>query len=162
MSVLLVSPPVETGTQVIERLISQGDEVRVVAEGDETSEWRRLGAHVAVGTPDADLIERAGQSSRTVVVFGDPDPEVLEAARLARIDRVVVVTKGMHPDARVRLEDSGLSYVVLKARKRGGLKRVSATEIAEAVDAADDLNGDVKLELDLNETSSWKALRIER
>jgi hypothetical protein len=161
VSVLLVTPPASIGSAVIERLLAQGDEVRVVGDGIGSQEWRRLGAHVATGDPDADLIERAGQGARTVVVFDEPYPEVIEAARAARIERLVSVTQRLTPQAKSELDASGLSYVLLLWRKRT-LRQISSKDIAEAVDAADDLAGDVKLELDLTDPNAWGALGIER
>jgi hypothetical protein len=61
------------------------------------------------------------------------------------------------------MDASGLSYVLLEYGARRRRRYVlSATDIAVAVDAADDLEGKVRLDLDLIEASSWEALRIER
>lgn len=165
MSVLLIAPPEQLAGPIIERLIAQGDEVRVVVEDGEAEEWRRLGAHVALGPPDVDLLDRAGQSSRTITLFDPPDElttQAIEAAKAARIERVVAVLSRPNPHVTALLAGSGLTYVVLIAGRKGLRRASSATEIAEAVDAADDLAGDVKLELDLAEAGGWHALGIER
>jgi hypothetical protein len=86
---------------------------------------------------------------------------VIEGARAARIERLVSVTQRLTPQAKSELVASGLSYVLLLWRKRA-LRQISSKDIAEAVDAADDLAGDVKLELDLTDPNAWGALGIER
>jgi len=165
VSVLLVTPPEHLGGPIIERLIAQGDEVRVVVASADAADWRRLGAHVAVGDPDGDLLERAGQSSRTIALF-DPAEELaqdaISAAKAARIDRVVAVLSRPSVALSALLAGSELTYVVLVAARRGLKRAPGVAEIAEAVDAADDLAGEVRLELDLAEPGAWGALGIER
>lgn len=165
MSVLLVAPPAQLAGPIIERLIAQGDEVRVVAADANASEWKGLGAHVAGGDPDADLLSRAGQSSRTIALF-DPSSELaadaIEAAVAARIERVVAVLTRRNPELNASLSETGLTYVLLLAGRKGLRRAPAPEEIAAAVDAADDLAGDVKLEVDLTEPEGWKALGIER
>lgn len=165
MSVLLVTPPEHLGGPIIERLIAQGDEVRVVVNPADAADWRRLGAHVAVGEPDGDLLERAGQSSRTIALF-DPIDELAQdaiaAAQAARIDRVVAVLSRPSAALSTLLSGSELTYVVLVAARKGLKRAPDAAKIAEAVDAADDLAGEVRLELDLAEPGAWDALGIER
>ena len=163
MSVLLVDPPTEVGRAIVTRLVHQGDEVRVVVERDDGS-WRKLGAHVAVGDPaDDDLVMRAGQHARTIVLFGNGPAELkaaLDGAVSARIERGVLLVppgtdiSGASPD-RLR------SYVVLRTgRSRWGRRALQPQDIAVAVDAADDLAGEVRLDLDLTRASAWEVLGI--
>jgi len=164
MSVLLVAPPGRLGRAVVDRLRQQGDEVRVV-DPEPTSAWRDLGAFVAHGPPDdADLIERAGQSARSIVLF-DPSDEVaaacVEAARLARVERVIVCATDTDRVPATALEVGGAGYVVLiVGGRRWGRRKITDEAIAGAVDAADDLSGDVRLELDLVKPESWVALGL--
>ncbi len=142
----------------IRRLVDQGDEVRVLDPAG-SARWKELGAHVARGDhDDSDVIERAGQNARTIVVF-EPTPLVLtavvEGARLAAIERIVVCS-GRPVDVE-EVRTSGLSYVLLVATSRRSRKHEA---IAEAIDAADDLAGDVRLELDLSRRDAWAALRL--
>ena len=90
----------ELARTLTRRLISQEDEVRVIATpGDDAEALRNLGAHVARGQRlDADLVERAAQNVRSIVV-GVVEPEtmseILEGARFARVERVIVCSH--HP-----------------------------------------------------------------
>lgn len=163
MSVLLVAPSGDIGRAIVTRLIEQGDEVRVVTDRDEGS-WRRLGAHVAVGdTADDDLIMRAGQHSRTIVLFGSDRTRIesaLAGAATARIERAVFVL-----DDAQRLPEGAAdrlsSYVVLQTGRSRRRPRIAAADLARAVDAADDLAGAIALRVDLREASAWKALGLE-
>ncbi|HVF53990.1 MAG TPA: NAD-binding protein [Actinomycetota bacterium] len=173
MAVLLVGLTEDVGAVLIKRLIDEDDEVRVVESDDGLAvEWETLGAHVALGElDDEDLLERAGQYARTMVVFTEGraehalDPAVA-AARRARIERVVVVAAGLSDETGLALlRASGLQYVALDvARTRKGFIRRSGLEadrLAEAIDAADDLAGEPRLELDLADAGAWSALRLE-
>ncbi|HEV3472120.1 MAG TPA: NAD-binding protein, partial [Actinomycetota bacterium] len=98
MSVLLIDPPSDVGEEIVTRLVRQGDEVRVVERNPtRASLWARLGAHVARGDPsDADLIERAATSCRTVVTFTEDDGRLeaaASAARAARVERLIAVVE---------------------------------------------------------------------
>ena len=145
MSILLVEPARDIATSVLSELVAQGDEVRIVTVAPE-KDWSDLGAHIAKGNgTDADLLERAGQGARTVVLFdpsGDQAAAAVEAAASARIERLVVCSKKLGEEVDV-VRSSGLSYVFLITGRR------ARSAAAAAIDWADDLAGDVKLEVDL-------------
>ena len=174
MAVLLVGPHQDVAGRLIQRLIGQGDDARVIEpDGAAAEGWRSLGAHVAVAAEwDADLIERAATGARTIVLFEgemlseELIEETLQGAGFAGADRIVMVTGSLSEQARSLLEGSSLSYVVLQTgiRRLGLIKRRPAVEpsrVAEAVDAADDLAGDPRLILDLGDVEAWRALRLE-
>jgi hypothetical protein len=170
MSILLIRANGPIGEALARRLVAQGDEVRVVEPAEELVElWQELGAKVAPGRDDdADLIERAAQKVRTVVVIDDeagPARDVIEPVLAgigaARVGRLVLCAR--KPDEMLlnAVRSSGLDYVVLAIG--GGLfsrQRVRAEDVAEAIDAADDLAGSPRLELDLTKTESWAALGV--
>ena len=173
MAVLLVGPREEVAGALIERLVEQGDDARVIErDGTAAEGWRSLGAHVAVASDwDADLIERAATGARTIVLFEGEDrseelvEEVLRGAGFAGADRIVMVTTSLTEPTRSLLVKSSLTYVVLQTgfRKRGLISRrptLEPSRIAEAIDAADDLSGDPRLILDLGEAEAWHALRL--
>jgi uncharacterized protein YbjT (DUF2867 family) len=175
VSVLLVDVSGELGAAVVSRLVSLADEVRVVEEDPAAAPvWARLGAHVARGaSTDTDLLERAAQQVRTVVVaqragvaLVEVVKAVVEAARLVPGDvRLVVCMRG-DADAEEAIRSSGLDYVILRtgkkrARLRRGSRRPSVTMIAEAVDAADDLAGHPSLDVDLTAPGGWRALGLD-
>lgn len=158
---------------LLERLVSEGDEVRIVEDdpGLEAS-WRSLGVHVARGEPDADLVERAAQNCRTVVVMDDgtmQDPtlrEVLAGAASAGVERVVVCGLAANAGRLEELKARETQYVVLIGGSSTGLLRkprwaVGAEDLARAVDAADDLGGDPHLELDLSDPAAWVTLGLD-
>jgi hypothetical protein len=164
MSILVVGAAGELGAAVVARLVDQGDDGRVV-EPDEAAiaGWRELGAHVARGSPDdADLVERAAQNVRTVVVLDGAlvMPELLRGARAARVPRFVVCA-----DARAvaPLAEAGVDYVVLVVPRTRFARRPSRSpaEVAEAVDAADDLAGNPRMVVDLTTPEGWAALGID-
>ncbi|MGH2787924.1 MAG: hypothetical protein ACRDJV_08440 [Actinomycetota bacterium] len=164
MSVLLVGIAGDSGEAIIRRLVSQGDEVRVL-EGNGTAgeRWRSLGAHVARRESDmADLVERAAQNVRTVVIGEEADVDAIVAgAEAARVERVVLF--GVRPayPALEALRRSHIQHVVLSTgRKRWGAGRVSDEALAEAIDAADDIGGQPRLELNLSEGDAWAALGL--
>ncbi|MDP9226407.1 MAG: NAD(P)H-binding protein [Actinomycetota bacterium] len=173
MSLLLLGPQGKMGEAVIMRLVGQGDDVRVVELDREVAErWRTLGARVAQGAvDDPDLIERAAQNCRTIVVFevdGDRGglaalEAAVAAARSTSVDRVVVTGTAAGSDCRRVLGCSGLAYVWLTMERGRGLRRreTPAVAIAEAIDAADDLAGNPKLELDLSNPRAWIELGLE-
>jgi uncharacterized protein YbjT (DUF2867 family) len=170
MSVLLIRAGGRLGETLARRLRAQGDEVRVVEAAQEPAEaWRRLGVKVAPGRDDdADLIERAAQGVRTAVVIdgeagaaGDVIENVVAGIAAAGVERVILC--GRRPDRTTvdAVRTSGLDYVVLTVA--GGLlsrKRVSDEDVVEAIDAADDLAGSPRLELDLTRKESWAALGL--
>jgi uncharacterized protein YbjT (DUF2867 family) len=171
MSVLLVGAVDGLGAALMRRLIAEGDEVRVI-EADEKAaiRWRSLGAHVAAGEiTDSDLIERAAQGVRTLVLFDGEVATVqpvVEGASLARVDRLVLCSSDPQDDAMASIRASRIDYVVLRTavgRRRfwGGQNQHSDDVIAEAIDAADDLAGEPKLDLDLRQPASWRELGLE-
>ena len=122
------------------------------------------GVHIARGTDlDADLVERAAQNVRTIVIFDPASLEpVIEGARAAQVERIVLCATPVTPDARELLRTSQLEYVVLEPPRKGLFRKgVSDEVLAEAIDAADDMSGKLRLELDLNETEAWAMLQLE-
>lgn len=173
MSVLLTGLSPELTEAVAERLQGQGDEVRMIVANDaERERWRPRGVHVAVGDlTDDDFLWRACTNVRTVVA-GDHAPvssrEVREvlAAMLTKtdVDRLVVVGAGKPDELVTGAEAAGLSYVVLRFRKKGllGTKdAVAPRDLATAIDAADDLAGEPHLDLDLTDGAAWTSLLLE-
>ena len=175
MAVLLIGVGESLGEILINRLLSQGDEVRVLEEKPSTAaRWKSLGAHVASGPEwDADLVERAAQNVRTIVVgpAHHRTPSTLMDAVITGGGyatpgmRIVVFGHELVDSVAEALRASVLDYVVLKAPARGLLGRrskVSAEALAEAIDAADDLAGNPRLELDLSDASAWDELQVGR
>jgi hypothetical protein len=171
MSVLLVRANGPIGELLVARLVAQDDEVRVVEPAAEiVPEWEVLGARVARGDDtDADLLERAAQNVRTVVVIDDqagPVGEViqpvLEASRAAKVDRIVLLAKRPDDAVNDQIASSGLDHVLMHVPKRRllGRSRISAAAIAEAIDAADDLAGNPRMRLDLGDPAAWTALGL--
>ena len=168
MSILLIGIDGAVGEALVRKLVQQGDEVRVLEGAADAVSWRELGAHIASGDMwDADLIERAGQDVRTIVVGPEhrENPEeltaaVVEGGRLVTADmRVVVYGTRVADEILTILRASSLDYIALHtgpARRRA----VAPEAVAEALDAADDLAGSVRLELDLGEPASWTALKL--
>lgn len=154
------------------RLIAQDDEVRLVlGDASGRDRWQGLGIHVAVGdVTDDDFMWRACTNVRTIVAGDAPpleDPTV--RAALAPIvaktdaDRLVVVGPPDDDELARSAPSSGLSHVVLRFRKRSLLGRTRPPEpdqLAAAIDAADDLAGEPRLDLDLSQAASWAELRL--
>ncbi|MGH2806577.1 MAG: NAD-binding protein [Actinomycetota bacterium] len=165
MSVLLIGAAGERGEAIARRLIGQGDEVRAIELDPAAAEkLRALGVHIARGRDiDADLTERAAQNVRTIVVI-DPTPDltasVLEGVTYAKVGRVVACGD-VPPSVIEALRTSRAEYVVLSERKRLLKRTTSPERLAEAVDAADDLAGEPRLELDLSEPDAWRELKLE-
>ena len=165
MSIVVVGASGELGAAVVTRLLEAGDEVGVIESSPERAEgWRRAGANVARGSSrDADLIERASQNARTIVVLA-ADQEVLgaavEGARLAGVERIVATAVRRTPEQIALLSSSGLDYVVLETGRRM-LGAATPADVGRAVDAADDLPGRPRLELSLKTTDAWRELRLE-
>lgn len=159
MSVLLIEPPRGPGEAAVRLLFVEDDEVRVLLrDGSEAPHWRSLGAFVATGDPDdEDLVERACQNVRTVVIFGPPTAALVTGASAANVSRLVSVTSRAvarvpHPE-HVRL--------VTKAR-RGLLKsRCRDEDLAVAISAADDLASVPVEPVYLTDPEGWSALKLE-
>jgi hypothetical protein len=170
MSVLLLAPPRALGEAVISALRAQGDEVRVVeAEPELADGWRKLGAFVASGpAEDSDLVERAAQNCRTLVFFDVTDKDApvigstLAAISPTTVDRVVMISSEPALRCVELLRTQRLDYVFLRASRRTLLRRSapSPAAIAEAIDAADDLAGSPRLELDLSDPAGVRALGL--
>ena len=174
MSLLLVDGPDSmrwsgVANELVDRLIAAEDQVRVLLResGDAgvVEGLREDGVHVAFGdASNGDLLERAAQGCRTIVLF-DPAGELvdkaLEAARFAHVERLIVCARSAR--ASPSLSDGGQSYVWLKGRPKGVLRPgLGWADYAAAIDAADDLAGDVKLDLDLEEDEAWAELGLTR
>lgn len=172
MSVLLLGTSALTGA-LIRRLVAQGDDVRVV-ERDEraATEWARLGARVARGSgTDADLVARAAQGARSIVVT-PPEPEELralvatavECARAGDAVRVILCAPRVDRTAIEVIESSGVEHVILDSGHRRGLvprrKGARRAGIVAAIDAADDLADSPRLRLDLRDADAWRALGL--
>jgi hypothetical protein len=174
VSVLVIDPDETNGLSVVELLVSEGDEVGViVADPSDAGAWKKTGAQVAIGSSaDPDLIERAAQHARSIILF-DARPDtvetVIEGARLVGPvpARVVYCSTGIH-DVRAELESSGLEFVLLTIPvERVGLRRrrrqaVNPDSVASAVNAADDLAGELRLRIDLADDDAWRRLGLER
>lgn len=172
MSVLLVGLEEELTRTVGARLLAQDDEVRIVL-GDEAKRetWRALGIRVAVGDlTDDDFLWRAFTNVRTVVAGERPPadaPDVRHqlAASMKKSDpdRLVVVGAGEDDPLVAGIRAADVDHVVLRFRKRGllGYRSAASTpQLAAAIDAADDLAGNPRLDLDLSEERSWAELRL--
>lgn len=169
MSVLIVALELELARTLTRRLVAQGDEVRVIATRDDEAEAQRsLGAHVARGAHlDADLVERAAQNVRSIVV-GEVEAEVmseiLEGARVAHVERIIICTARRLGRSLDLIRESPIQYVVLAYRKESAFRRRSSHSnefVAFVIDAADDLAGEPRLELDLNAPSTLEMLGFE-
>ena len=157
MSILLVDPPATLGEGVVRKLEAQDDEVRVVTAAP--GRWRDLGAHVAIGDPtDADLLERAGQHARTLVLFEPRSAELtaaVEAMGAAGIERLVVCARRPLPDP---LDISRVTLLIPKGLFKKG---ISDDRIADAINAADDMADVRDLQLDLGTAEGWEALGLD-
>jgi nucleoside-diphosphate-sugar epimerase len=161
MSVLLAGLEAELAAVLTRRLVEEGDQVRaIVRPGGEVAP---PGAHAAAGDlTDEDLVERACQGVRTIVLGEVTEAEraaALVAAARAGTDRAVFVGTVV-PEA-----PGGMSWVALlvpRPRLLGRRKGISPEDLAEAIDAADDLAGDPRLVADLGTAEGWAALRLER
>ena len=168
MSVLLVGADEELGGAVVRRLIEQDDEVRVVEnDPSRASLWKSLGAHVARGdASDPDLVEWAAQHVRTIVLFESGEHTlnaVLQGAAAARAERLVLCTTALSAAAARSVDAKAKDYVVLlvpRGRDRWR-RRQRIDRLAEAIDAADDLAGNLRVVLDLEAAASWSALGLE-
>jgi hypothetical protein len=166
MSVLVIGGRDATADAVVRRLVGEGDEVRVIEDdAGRGDELRALGAFVARGDAgDFDLVERAAQNVRTVVVLGagwELEP-ILRGARAAAVDRIVWCGTRGAVDPGV-LEAGGFDYVLMHvpppARWRRA-PRIPEDALADAISAADDLAGNPRLVLDLASADAWSALGL--
>lgn len=172
MSILLVRVPEELGQVLSRRLIDQGDEVRALVTDDGPAP-DLPGVHLATGRylDDADLIERAAQNVRTIVVGEElPRPRaeyvaaLVQGARAAGVSRIVYCDTEPDEDVVAPLRAAEIEYVVLRGGRTGLLRRgtaVGADDLAEAIDAADDTAGPLRLELDLTQPEAWGELKLE-
>jgi uncharacterized protein YbjT (DUF2867 family) len=175
MSILLVGISTDLGSLLVSRLVSLGDEVRVICpDGEAARTWERLGAHVARGDgTDPDLVERAARGVRTLVVAASERgarpavlDAVIEAARGAAGGvRLVVCLTGSQRDAAEVVRSSGLEFVLLRTKRGRGLVpwtgRPPLRAVVEAINAADDLAGSPRLDLDLTTPEGWRPLGLE-
>lgn len=178
MSVLIVGATRTVGgmngADLVARLAGQGDEVRVLDRPSRRfglEEMRRAGAHVASGDlSDDDLIERAAQNVRTLFLLSpdlDGVPDEVDAAVTgavgAEVERVVVCCEEAPLRAGAKIRSAGIQYAIVVVGRTRKIRRprLPPAAIARALDAADDLAGDVRLDLDLRDQDSWEALRIE-
>ncbi|MBW3595153.1 MAG: hypothetical protein KY391_06200 [Actinobacteria bacterium] len=164
MSILLIGDPGSLGEVLVRRLVSQGDEVRAIATDPGANDLAAHGVHIARGRDlDADLVERAAQNVRTIVTFDASVLEpVIDGATAANVDRIVVCAAVVAEGEREQLRTSKLEYVVLVPPRKGLLRRgIPDDALAEAIDAADDTSGRLRLELDLNESAAWAALGLD-
>jgi CheY-like chemotaxis protein len=174
LSVLLIEPDDTNGPAVVRLLVSEGDDVGViVGDGATGDRWKAIGAYVAAGAADdPDLIERASQHARSIVLF-DATLDVLNAAiegtRLAQRSpaRIIYCATGGVQGVDQALKASGLEYVLLAVPiARVGFRRrtkqaVDPTVVAEAVSAADDISGEVRLEVDPVTSAGREALALD-
>ena len=163
MSVLIVGRDSSLTRALVARLREQDDEVRAIHAPDvDAAGLETLGAHIARGAYlDADLIERAGQNCRTVVVIeqsAEVISEIVGGMRAAAIPRVIVV----EPPRGIPEVLGELEYVTLARGKRLLRRVVADDDVAEAIDAADDMGGHPQLELDLSSDGAWDELRLAR
>jgi TrkA-N domain len=171
MSVLLLHPSLEVGTALIERLTAQDDEVRVIERDPQLADrWRALGAFVAQGSADdSDLVERAAHSCRTMVLFDVDDgaastvATALAGARSTTIDRVVLIALRAAPECLQLLREEDIDYILVQATRQRSLllrRPPDVKLVAEVVDAADDLSGHPRLELDLSDPAARRVLGL--
>lgn len=159
MSLLLVEPPVAVGEATVRHLVGEGDEVRVlVRDKDQSATWKAVGAYVAAGDPsDDDLVERACQNVRTIVVFDMPAIPLVAGARAAGVGRVISVT-GRPIDPVPDLEHVAL---VVGRRRWWPGSGYSPEDVALAISAADDVATVPPGPVLLAEPRGWRALKLE-
>ena len=167
MSILIVGGGIQLTTALIEVLLEQGDEVRVVENDPELiARWRSLGAKPARGAvDDADLITRAAEGTRSLVLCD----ESFNLATMPEIEtylpsdtRLIFVFERSDPVVELA---PGRQHVILRhlaKRSRLSVRRgLGYDAIARLVDAADDMAGEPRLVADLTTEDGWKALRLE-
>ena len=176
MSVLLLGLESSFGSAVIQRLLDEDDIVGVIEEDRARGEeWKKFGAHVALGSPsDFDLIERAAQHVRSIVIVesGVSDSAaVVEAtlmgARLVPGERARVIFVAAAPDPKIEetLNGSEFDFLILRiATGKSFIRRsrpLAPEQLAEAINAADDLTGTPRREIDLGSDEGWSALGLQ-
>lgn len=169
MAVLVIVGGSDLDVPVVARLLNQGDEVRVLeTTGARRDEWRAMGAFFAAGeADDPDLVERAAQNARTVVVLAgqltdEVTATVLQAGSNAGVDRFVGCAEAIAGSVKEALRRSPMSHVLIETGRIGLLRRrrASPERAAEAVDAADDLAGEPRLEIDLGDPEQAERLLL--
>ena len=169
MSVLLVGVEDRLAATIASRLIEQSDEVRIMLDSPgERETWRNRGVYVAVGdAEDEDFVWRAAGGVRTVVasaerLSGSAGSVLVVAAKRAGVGRFIVLAAGSEPKLPPELIEEGADLIVLRLPKKKllGKEKLSPADVAEAVDAADDLAGFPRLDLDLSEPDAWRELRL--
>lgn len=168
MSILVIGPDVGVDRAIVERLISEGDEVRVATDRvADAPVWKDIGAHVALGDiNDPDLIERAAIGCRSVVVAGgNDDDSIVSGAHAADVGRVIVLVRTRRL-ADVVLERTEkiheMDYVLITTR-RGKIpwsSEIESQDVAAAVSAADDLAGHPRLIVDLATSEGRRSLGL--
>lgn len=169
MSVLLIGWEGDEATAAIRRLRSQGDRVQVVEPDRFAAQmWRDLGAFVAAGdSTDPDLVERAAYETRTLALFDRGRPGVaaaiIEGVRIAGAVRLVLFTGDPKGEVATAFSSSGMSYVIVALPKKTllGRARIEPGRLAEVLDAADDLDGEPGLAVDLSTDAGWQALGLK-
>ena len=174
MSLLLIGLPETFAVMLVQRLLEEGDEVRLLLpESADPEPWKRLGAFVAQGEAgDADLVERASTNVRTLVLGEaaaglsqeDLDELIRERAR-ADVGRFVVCQAQPSSALVGAFKAAEVEFVVLTTAKKpliGKAKtRIPISKLSEAVDAADDIAGRIQAELDLTIPKAWKVLKVD-
>lgn len=168
MAILVIVGGTEWDEHVVTRLLAQGDEVRVLEPTTgRRQQWSEKGAFLARGEgDDPDLVERAAQNVRTIVILADQVrlevvANVLEAGRNAGVDRLVCCAPDIDDQVRGAVRSGAMDHVLIVATRSGVLRRRPAPElVAAAVDAADDLAGEPRLEVDLADPQQVKLLRL--
>jgi hypothetical protein len=174
MSILLVGLPETFAAMLAQRLVGEGDEVRLLLWEDADPEpWKRIGAFVAKGDPtDADLVERAATNVRTVVLgerttdlSTDELKELIGGARQAGVGRFVVCQRQPSAELVELLKGADLEFVILTTAKKPlvgkGKNKIPISKLSEAIDAADDIAGRIQAELDLTIPKAWKVLKLD-
>ena len=174
MSVVLIGADEVWGPAIVERLRDEDDIVGVIEEEPGRRDlWRDLGAHVALGSgTDPDLVERAVQHARSIVVFERPAGRgelldgVFQGARLApgETARILYVTSDEDAAVREALDASAFDYVVLRLPRRSRWRRapvLTPADLADAVNAADDLAGNPRLDVDVSSAEGRQALGLD-
>lgn len=166
MSVLLAGLHAEVTSATIERLVAQGDEVRVLDPDRGAEErWKAAGAYVACGPyDDDDLFERAAMGCRSVVLgpgaIPDIDSIITGLRRTDSQPRIIMCT----PAAVEVATPAGWEAVSLVLGRSKILKRARVStpaEVALAIDAADDIAAIPAGLVDLTQPSGWRALELE-
>jgi uncharacterized protein YbjT (DUF2867 family) len=173
VSVLIVTGRDDVDGLLAQRLTAQGDTVGVLVEDPRTAEHlEAAGAHIAIGSrTDEDLIERAAAHARTIVVHvsgaraADRDAVVAAISAATTRGGIRLVVWGPAPDGVVRelVRSSGLPHVIIRTGTLGRRigRSLAPAAVAEAIDAADDLAGDVHVEVDLRRPQDWRRLKME-